>query len=68
MKKEQTYEQAMQRLDAITSSLEDGSLSLEQSLKLYEEAAGLVRYCNACLDHAEQKLVTLNDAEAQHGA
>ena len=66
--KEQTYEQAMQRLEAITASLEDGSLPLEQSLKLYEEAAALVRYCNACLDNAEQKIMTLTDAEAQHGA
>ena len=66
--KEQTYEQAMQRLETITASLEDGSLLLEQSLKLYEEAAALVRYCNACLDNAEQTILTLNDAEAQHDA
>ena len=66
--KEQSYEQAMQRLEAITPSLEDGSLPLEQALKLYEEAASLVRFCNACLDNAEQKLLTLTDAEAQHGA
>ena len=65
--KEQTYEKAMQRLEEITSSLEDGSLPLEQSLKLYEEAAALVRFCNACLDNAEQKIVSLADAEAQNG-
>ena len=65
--KEQTYENAMQRLEKITASLEDGSLPLEQSLQLYEEAAGLVRFCNACLDNAEQKIMSLADVEAQHG-
>ena len=66
--KERSYEQAMQRLEAITASLEDGSLSLEQSLKLYEEAASLVRFCSACLDNAEQKIMTLTDVEAQQDA
>ena len=65
--KEQTYEQAMQRLETITKALEDGSLPLEQSLQLYEEATALVRFCNACLDAAEQKIVSLVDVEAQHG-
>ena len=65
--KEQSYEKAMQRLEEITNALEDGSLALEQSLKLYEEAAALVRYCNACLDAAEQKIMSLDDVEAQNG-
>ena len=65
--KEQTYENAMQRLEEITASLEDGSLPLEQSLQLYEEAAALVRFCSACLDNAEQKIVSLADVEAQNG-
>lgn len=33
-----TYEQAVKRLEEIVSELEDGSLSIEESLKLYEEA------------------------------
>ena len=65
--KEQTYESAMQRLGEITASLEDGSLPLQASLQLYEEAAALVRYCNDCLDNAEQKILSLSDAEAQNG-
>jgi exodeoxyribonuclease VII small subunit len=63
--KQLTYEQAMERLSAITDRLEDGSLPLADSLKLYEEASALVRFCNTCLDNAEQKLVTLSDGEAQ---
>ena len=60
-----TYEQAMERLSAITERLEDESLPLEESLKLYEEASALVRLCSKYLDTAEQKIVSLSDGEAQ---
>jgi exodeoxyribonuclease VII small subunit len=63
--KQLSYEQAMDRLSAITDRLEDGSLPLEDALKLYEEASALVRLCNTYLDAAEQKIVTLSDGEAQ---
>lgn len=55
-----TYEQAVARLSKITASLEDGSLSLDESLKLFEEASSLVVFCNSCLDKAEQKIVELS--------
>lgn len=58
--KKMTYEQAVERLSQITSSLEDGSLSLDESLKLFEEASALVKFCNECLDKAEQKIVELS--------
>lgn len=55
-----TYEAAVKRLSEITSKLEDGSLSLDESLKLFEEAAALVVFCNDCLDKAEQKITELS--------
>lgn len=63
--KQLTYEQAMDRLSVITDQLEDGSLPLADTLKLYEEASALVRLCNTCLDTAEQKIVSLTAQEAQ---
>ncbi len=63
--KQLTYEQAMERLSAITDALEEGSLPLADTLKLYEEASALVRLCNTYLDNAEQKIVMLSDTEAQ---
>ena len=63
--KELTYEQAMERLSVITDRLEDGSLSLADTLKLYEEASALVRLCSTYLDTAEQKIVSLSAQEAQ---
>lgn len=64
---ELTYETAMQQLEQITNRLETESLPLNDSLRLYEQASSLVRFCNDCLDQAEQKIVTLADVEAEHG-
>lgn len=61
--KKYTYEEAMNRLAVITESLENGTLPLEDSLKLYTEASELVRFCNKCLDTAEQKIVELSAQE-----
>ena len=66
--KQMTYEQAMERLSAITEALENGSLPLSDSLKLYEEASGLVRFCNTALDTAEQKILTLTEKEGADDA
>ena len=56
--KKYTYEQAMDRLSAITEALENGSLPLDDSLKLYTEASELIRFC---LDNAEQKITELSE-------
>ena len=37
-------------------ALEDGKVSLDDSLKLYEEGIALVRLCSGRLDEAEQKI------------
>ena len=63
--KQLSYEQAMDRLSVITERLEDGSLPLEESLKLYEEASALVRLCSKYLDNAEQKIAVFSDGEVQ---
>ena len=62
---ELTYEAAMQQLEEITAKLENGSLPLGESLQLYEQASSLVRFCNSCLDQAQQKIVRLTETEAQ---
>ena len=57
--KELTYEQAMEQLETITAKLEDGSLPLQDALQYYEKASGLIRFCSAQLDAAEQKITEL---------
>jgi exodeoxyribonuclease VII small subunit len=53
------YEASMKKIEEITAKLESGELSLEESLKLFEEAAGLIKSCSAFLDAAEQRVKKL---------
>lgn len=56
---ELNYEQSMARLEQIVAKLEDGSLGLDESLKLFEEGTKLAAFCNESLDKAEQTIVIL---------
>ena len=55
-KNEITFESAMSRLEEIVGQLESGRVSLDSSLKLYEEGIELVRFCSDTLDKAERKI------------
>lgn len=54
--KKKSFEQAMGRLEEIVNQLEQGDCDLDESLKLFEEGAGLAGLCNELLDKAEQKV------------
>ena len=54
-----SFEEALQRLESIVKQMEQGSVSLEESLKLFEEGTALVTCCTSQLDAAEQKVVRL---------
>ena len=62
-KKEMMFEEAMQRLEEIVDSLENGDFPLEESLKIFEEGVKLVKYCNKKLEAVEgsvKKLVNID--------
>ncbi|MBP5460015.1 MAG: exodeoxyribonuclease VII small subunit [Clostridia bacterium] len=61
--KQMTYEEAMTRLEKIVSMLENDTLSLDESLKLFEEGTNLARFCNKTLDEAELKITKLNSGD-----
>ncbi len=56
---EKKFEAALARLEEIVTELESGDVSLEQSLKLFEEGARLARICNKRLEEAERKVEIL---------
>ena len=58
-KKAQTFETSMKRLDEIVALLEGGEVSLEESIKLFEEGTKLSAKCAALLDEAELKVTKL---------
>ena len=59
MKTPLTFEQALVRLEEIVKQLEQGRVSLEESLHLFEEGTSLAATCNQQLDTAELKVVRL---------
>ena len=60
---ELSYEQQMKRLEEIVAKLEDGSLGLDESLKLFEEGTKLAAECNKVSNNAEQKIIKLSGEE-----
>lgn len=57
--KEPNFEASFARLEEILEKLNSGGLGLDESLKLYEEADGLIRFCNQYLTKAEQRVEKL---------
>ena len=52
-----TFEKSMARLEEIVKRMENGDVSLEESLELFQEGTALVASCGKQLDEAEM-LVT----------
>ena len=55
------FESAISELETIFKNLDEGNLSLEKSLKLFERGVELSRYCHTQLEAAEEKLEILTE-------
>ena len=53
---EVSFEQAMERLDEIVSSMEGERMSLEDMVRSYEEGVGLLRVCRNRIDTAKRRV------------
>jgi exodeoxyribonuclease VII small subunit len=58
-RKKLDYEASVLELESLVNSLEQGDISLEESLKLYERGVLLARDCQDALQAAEQKVQML---------
>ena len=58
-KQDFNFEKALENLDKLVSSMENGELSLEDSLKAFETGIKLTRECQTALKEAEQKIQLL---------
>jgi exodeoxyribonuclease VII small subunit len=54
-----SFEDAYARLEEILEKMNSGKASLDESLKLYEEADKLIASCNKRLTEAEKKIEML---------
>ena len=55
------FESALGELELIVKQLEDGNLTLEKSLELFERGVELSRFCHTRLEAAEQRLEILTE-------
>ena len=58
-KTEPGFEQKLNKLEQIVERMEDGSLSLEDSLKAFEEGMELYRQCVEVLDKSRNRVEVL---------
>lgn len=65
-RKKLDYEAAVKELEALVERLEQGDISLEESLKLYERGVLLTRDCQESLQAAEQKVQMLLQQSGQN--
>jgi len=49
----------MQRLEEIVRQLEEGELSLDASMEIFEEGMKLIKFCTLKLEEAEKKVTML---------
>ena len=56
---EKTFEASMLRREQIVKTMETGDISLEESLKLFQEGTELARSCGKILEDARLQVTTV---------
>ncbi len=64
-KKSYPFEDSLKKLEQLVERMEQGDLSLEDSLKNFEEGIKLTRECQQALSKAEQKVKLLIEENGQ---
>lgn len=59
MNEDINFEDAMKQLESIANELEKGNLTLDESVKKFEEGMNLSKKCNDFLNLAEKKITML---------
>jgi len=61
-----SFEDALARLEEIVEKLEAENISLEESVKLYEEGIELSKFCTQTLEQAELRIEKVNEQQADN--
>lgn len=61
-----SFEDALARLEEIVENLEAENISLEESVKLYEEGIELSKSCTQTLEQAELRIEKVNEQHADN--
>ena len=63
MQEQLTYEQAMQRLEAMVQQMESGEIGIDEMAERLREARKLMKYCHEKLYEAEKNCKSLLNVE-----
>ena len=63
MKDKFNFNQGLLELEEIITKMESGELSLEDSLKFFEEGVKVHRQCHTALTDAEQRIKILSEGD-----
>ena len=58
-----SFEELMEKLEEITTKLEKEQISLDDSVKLFEEGMNISKECNKKLEEAEKRITMLVESE-----
>ena len=61
--KDLTFEKAIKELEEIARRLEEGELSLDESISQFEQGVHLARFCHEKLEEAERKIEILQKTD-----
>ena len=63
-REDEGFDRVLERLKLVVDKLEQGSLSLEDALRTFEEGVGLARRAGKYLDEAEKRIELLTRDES----
>jgi exodeoxyribonuclease VII small subunit len=62
------FEQSLDELEKLVARMEDGDMSLDDSLKSFERGISLYRNCQSALEQAELRVKLLYDPQSPQDA
>lgn len=66
MSRNTDFEKSISELENIVAQLENGDITLDESIKLFERGMKLTNDCRKTLETAKQKIITLTQAEEEN--
>lgn len=67
MNKNTDFEKSLDELEKIVEELQNGDISLDESIKLFERGMELTNLCRKTLESARQKITALTKEEQENG-
>lgn len=64
-KKKESFEESINILETIVNELESGELTLDESVKKFEEGMKISRECNEILESAEKRITILLEKDGK---